>query len=202
VEKVSKFANKSHAIYAYILWKQLSPSNIQWSYWQLIEFWRFVYIMKLYGFGRFRPDMSFVRFRYIISKIIISSIWHQKGVDSTYNLSNDLFLVKQLYVGTYVFKIFKILEISSWFVNEIMILEMIYLTGGTNTVFATICDISPYVFEFSPFVWHLTQFFWCDNVCIYRIFKILEISSWFVNEIMILEMIYRNRTKDMSGRNL
>ena len=42
-----------------ILWKQLSPSNIQWSYWQLIEFWRFVYIMKLYGFGRFRPNMSF-----------------------------------------------------------------------------------------------------------------------------------------------
>jgi hypothetical protein len=42
-----------------ILWKQLSPSNIQWSYWQLIEFWRFVYIMKLYGFGRFRPNMFF-----------------------------------------------------------------------------------------------------------------------------------------------
>ena len=42
-----------------ILWKQLSPSTIQWSYWQLIEFWRFVYIMKLYGFGRFRPNMSF-----------------------------------------------------------------------------------------------------------------------------------------------
>ena len=41
------------------------------------------------------------------------SIWHQKGVDSTYNLSNDLFLVKQLYMGTYVFKICKILEISS-----------------------------------------------------------------------------------------
>jgi hypothetical protein len=33
-----------------IPWKQLSPSNIRWSYWQLIEFWRFVYIMKLYGF--------------------------------------------------------------------------------------------------------------------------------------------------------
>ena len=45
---------------------------IQWSYWQLIEFWRFVYIMKLYGFGIFRPNMFFVRFRYIISKIIIS----------------------------------------------------------------------------------------------------------------------------------
>ena len=42
-----------------VLWKQLSPSNIQWSYWQLIEFWRFVYIMKLYGFGRFRPNMFF-----------------------------------------------------------------------------------------------------------------------------------------------
>ena len=41
------------------------------------------------------------------------SIWHQKGVDSTYNLPNDLFLVKQLYMGTYVFKICKILEISS-----------------------------------------------------------------------------------------
>jgi hypothetical protein len=54
------------------------------------------------------------------------SIWHQKGVDSTYNLSNDLFLVKQLYMGTYVFKICKILEISSWFLNEIMIFEMIY----------------------------------------------------------------------------
>ena len=42
-----------------ILWKQLSPSTIQWSYWQLIEFWRFVFIMKLFGFGRFRPNMSF-----------------------------------------------------------------------------------------------------------------------------------------------
>ena len=42
-----------------ILWKQLSPSNIQWSYWQLIEFWRFVYKRKLYGFVRFRPNMSF-----------------------------------------------------------------------------------------------------------------------------------------------
>ena len=41
------------------------------------------------------------------------SIWHQKGVDSTYNLPNDLFLVKQLYMGTYVFEICKILEISS-----------------------------------------------------------------------------------------
>ena len=43
----------------------------------------------------------------------IFSIWQQKGVDSTYDLSNDLFLVKQLYMGTYVFKICKILEISS-----------------------------------------------------------------------------------------
>ena len=42
-----------------ILSKQLSPSTIQWSYWQLIEFWRFVFIMKLYGFGRFRPKISF-----------------------------------------------------------------------------------------------------------------------------------------------
>ena len=41
------------------------------------------------------------------------SIWHQKGGGSTYNLPNDLFLVKQLYMGTYVFKICKILEISS-----------------------------------------------------------------------------------------
>ena len=41
------------------------------------------------------------------------SIWHQKGVDSTYNLPNDLFLVKQLYMGTYVFEKCKILEISS-----------------------------------------------------------------------------------------
>ena len=41
------------------------------------------------------------------------SIWHQKDVDSTYNLPNDLFLVKQLYMGTYVFEICKILEISS-----------------------------------------------------------------------------------------
>ena len=41
------------------------------------------------------------------------SIWHQKGGGSTYNLPNDLFLVKQLYMGTHVFKICKILEISS-----------------------------------------------------------------------------------------
>ena len=34
--------------------------------------------------------------------------------------------MKQLYMGTYVFEICKILEISSWFVNENMILEMIY----------------------------------------------------------------------------
>jgi hypothetical protein len=40
-----------------ILWKQLSPSNMQWIHWQLIEFWRFVFIMKLYGFPR--PNMSF-----------------------------------------------------------------------------------------------------------------------------------------------
>jgi hypothetical protein len=38
------------------------------------------------------------------------------------------------------------------------------LTGGTNLVFATICDTSSYFAELSPFVWHLTQFFWCDNV--------------------------------------
>ena len=42
----------------------------------------------------------------------------------------------------------------------------LWFTGGTNPVFATICDTSTYIFEFSPFVWHLTQFFWCDNVCI------------------------------------
>jgi hypothetical protein len=99
-----------------ILWKQLSPSNIQWSYWQLIEFWRFVYIMKLYGFGRNRLSENF-------------SIWHRKGVDSTYNLSNDLFLVKQHYMGTYVFKICKILEISSWFVNILpkLFLLLVYI---------------------------------------------------------------------------
>ena len=55
-----------------ILWKQLSPSNIRWIYWQLIEFWRFAFIMKLYGFGRFRPNVFFIRFRKIISKTIIS----------------------------------------------------------------------------------------------------------------------------------
>ena len=27
------------------------------------------------------------------------------------------------------------------------------LTDGTNPVFATICDTSPYFFEFSPFFW-------------------------------------------------
>ena len=41
------------------------------------------------------------------------SIWDQKGVDSIYDLPNDLFLVKQLYTGTYVFEISKILAISS-----------------------------------------------------------------------------------------
>jgi len=30
---------------------------------------------------------------------------------------------------------------------------------------------------------------------VFEICKILEISSFFFNEIMILEMIYRNRTK-------
>ena len=60
------------------------------------------------------------------------SIWHQKSVDSTYDLPNDLFLVKQLYMGTYVFEKCKILEISRWFVNEIMILEMIYRNRTKN----------------------------------------------------------------------
>ena len=64
------------------------------------------------------------------------SIWNQKGVDSTYDLPNDLFLVKQLYMGTYVFEICKILEISSWFVNEIMILEMIYRNRTKRHVWA------------------------------------------------------------------
>jgi hypothetical protein len=64
------------------------------------------------------------------------SIWHQKGVDSTYNLPNDLFLVKQLYMGTYVFEICKILEISSWFVNEIMIFEIIYRNRTKRHVWA------------------------------------------------------------------
>ena len=64
------------------------------------------------------------------------SIWHQKGVDSIYDLSNDLFLVKQLYMGTYVFEICKILEISSWFVYEIMILEMIYRNRTKKHVWA------------------------------------------------------------------
>ena len=59
-----------------------------------------------------------------------------KGGGSTYNLPNDLFLVKQLYMGTYVFKICKILEISSWFVNEIMILEMIYRNRTKRYVWA------------------------------------------------------------------
>ena len=59
-----------------------------------------------------------------------------KRVNSTYNLSNDLFLVKQLYMGTYVFKICKILEISSWFVNEIMIFEMIYRNRTKRHVWA------------------------------------------------------------------
>jgi hypothetical protein len=52
------------------------------------------------------------------------------------NFSNDLFLVKQLYMGTYVFKICKILEISSLFVNEIMILEMIYRNRTKRHVWA------------------------------------------------------------------
>jgi hypothetical protein len=68
---------------------------------------------------------------------------HQKGVNSTYNLLNDAFLVKQLYMGTYVFEICKIREILSWNFNEIMILEMIYRnrtkrhvwTKSTKTIF-------------------------------------------------------------------
>ena len=63
------------------------------------------------------------------------------------------------------------------------------LTGGTNPVFATICDTSPYFFEFSPFVWHLTQFFWCDNVCIHSMGLIYELGdflhiNWFSEEVL------------------
>jgi hypothetical protein len=54
--------------------------------------------------------------------------------------TNDLFLVKQLYMGTYVFEICKILEITSWFVNEIMILEMIYQNRTKRHVWPVILD--------------------------------------------------------------
>jgi hypothetical protein len=45
------------------------------------------------------------------------SIWHQKGVDSTYNLPNDLFVVKQFYMGTYVFEICKIFSLEAFILD-------------------------------------------------------------------------------------
>ena len=68
------------------------------------------------------------------------------------------------------------------------------LTGGTHPVFATICDTSPYFFEFSPFVWHLTQFFWCDDVCkyskglSYKLGDFLHIN-WFSEEVLWLNIL-------------
>jgi hypothetical protein len=62
-------------------------------------------------------------------------------------------------------------------------------TGGTNPVFANICDTSAYIFEFSPFVWHLTQFFWCDDIrihsmgLIYKYWGFLHIN-WFSEEVL------------------
>ena len=57
------------------------------------------------------------------------------------------------------------------------------------SIFATICNTSPYLFEFSPFVWHLTQFFWCDNVCIYSMGLIYKLGdflhiNWFSEEVL------------------
>ena len=62
-------------------------------------------------------------------------------------------------------------------------------TGGTNSVFAKICDTSTYILEFSPFVWHLTQFFWCDNICIDSLGRIYKFGGilhiyWFSEEVL------------------
>ena len=62
------------------------------------------------------------------------------------------------------------------------------LTGGTNPVFATICNTSPYFVEFSPFVWHLTQFFWSDDECIYSMRLTYKLEDflhiiWFSEEV-------------------
>ena len=63
------------------------------------------------------------------------------------------------------------------------------LKGGTNPVFATICDTSPYFFDFSPFMWHLIQFFWCDDVCIYSMGLIYKLGdflhiNWLSEEVL------------------
>jgi hypothetical protein len=81
-----------------------SRKEYKWIYLQTLKQW---FVAKI-GSCRVDPHILRNRWREIIS------LWHQKGVNSTYNLPNDLFLMKQLYMGTYVFKICKILEISSW----------------------------------------------------------------------------------------
>ena len=63
------------------------------------------------------------------------------------------------------------------------------LTGGTNPVFATIFDTSPYFVYFSPFMWHLIQFFWCDDVCIYSMGLIYKLGdflhiNWLSEEVL------------------
>jgi hypothetical protein len=78
------------------------------------------------------------------------------------------------------------------FFNSIQIMladSDLRLTGGTHPVVATICNTSPYLFEFSPFVWHLSQFFWCDDVCIYSmglIYKLRDFLhiNWFSEEVL------------------
>ena len=62
-------------------------------------------------------------------------------------------------------------------------------TGGTNPLFANICDTSTYIFEFSPIVRYLTQFVWCDNLSIdsmgliYKFGGFLHIN-WFSEEVL------------------
>jgi hypothetical protein len=82
--------------------------------------------MNKYGFDRYRPNMSFCTIsinhfqNYNFIKRLTQdltllgedphilrnrlpenvSLWHQKDVNSTYNLPNDVCLVKQLYMGT------------------------------------------------------------------------------------------------------
>ena len=62
-------------------------------------------------------------------------------------------------------------------------------TGGTNPVFANICDTGTYIFAFFPFVWHLTQLFWCDNIRIDSMGPIYQFGGflyidWFSEEVL------------------
>jgi hypothetical protein len=64
------------------------------------------------------------------------------------------------------------------------------LTGGTNPVFATICDTSSYFVEFSPFVWHLTPLLIVNSFIVYK----MEITAFRVLGGIVNYQLENNRS--------